>query len=65
MELLGPPSQITNTSRLAGPQETPGGGARTYYLYDGIGEVVFSSAAGGATAALGVYPESSAGRTAP
>ena len=53
MELLGPPSRITNASRIAAPQTRAT--TRTYYVYEGIGEVVFSSGAGGATAALGVY----------
>lgn len=57
MAVLGPPTRITNETALApdGGRRTPA--PRTYYVYEGLGEVVFSSAAGGATAALGAYPE--------
>lgn len=56
MQILGPPTEITNASRMAGARdETAKAPARTYYVYDGLGEVVFSSGAGGATAAVGVY----------
>ncbi len=59
MAVLGPPTRITNETALApeGGRRPPA--ERTYYVYEGLGEVVFSSAAGGATAALGVYPEPS------
>lgn len=56
MALLGPPSRITNETEL-GPQDAmPPSNLRIYYIYDQLGEVVFASGAGGATAALGVYP---------
>lgn len=61
MEILGPPTEITNNSRVAAASADGSPEPRTYYIYPGLGEVVFSSAAGGATAALGVYSVPSAG----
>ena len=57
MAVLGPPSRITNETTLGPDEGRRPPTERTYYVYEGLGEVVFSSAAGGATAALGVYPE--------
>lgn len=66
MEVLGPPTEITNASRIAPARDETGSTPpRTYYIYDGLGEVVFSSGAGGATAAVGVYYVPSSGTTTP
>lgn len=53
MEILGTPREITNRSTITSLPAT--GETRTYYVYPGLGEVIFSAAAGGATSALGVY----------
>lgn len=53
MQILGPPTEITNRSSAVPQPQT--GETRTYFVYPSLGEVVFSAAAGGATSAVGVY----------
>lgn len=57
MNLLGPPDGITNASPKVSAPDDAGAPRRTVYVYEGLGQVVFSlgSAGSGGTTALGVY----------